>query len=112
MSATLDDAITGTATRQPSSAEDVTSSTNASRASLSVSTWPSSSMSVMCSPSGSMTAPTWAPEVRTRGATSAADTSRSKEEAPGVEAYGLTARMSVPSLASTLGITNAVEPYA
>ena len=37
-----------------------------SSAVVSLSTWPSSSIRVRCSPSGSSTAPTWAPEAWTR----------------------------------------------
>ena len=43
-------------------------------------------------------------------ATCSAWVGRSKPRAPLVDAYGLTPRMSAPSLASTFGITNEVEP--
>jgi hypothetical protein len=79
---------------------------------VSESTWPSSSTRLSRSPSGSITAPTWAPEARTRLATFSACFWRSKLMAPMVDAYGFTASTSAPSLASTLGMTNEVDPKA
>ena len=57
-----------------------------SRASSLESTWPSSSISVMRSPSGSMTAPRCEPDARTRSPTRAACSHRSKASAPDVDA--------------------------
>ena len=76
---------TGSATEACSRVE-VTSVRSAINASSLVSTWPSSSMSVMCSPSGSITAPRWAFDVRTSSATYRACTSTSKAAAPAVDA--------------------------
>ncbi len=50
-------------------------------------------------------------EARTRSATADACSSAVEPEPPRVEANGLTANTSAPSLASTFGITKLVEPY-
>ena len=68
MVAACDVHATGRATRSPSRWPD-TRRRKASSAWVWVRTWPGSSTSVRCSPSGSMTAPTWAPEACTRAAT-------------------------------------------
>ncbi len=83
----------------------------ASRASVSVRTWPSSSMRVRRSPSGSM----HRAQLGARRAHQVADLAGvlvavEAASTPAVEANGLTARTSAPSLASTLGMANEVEP--
>ena len=58
-----------------------------------------------------MTAPREAPDARTRLATLAACSSRSQPMTPAVEANGLTANTSAPSLDRMFGMTNDVAPY-
>ncbi len=86
-SAQMVSAARGTATGRATPAPGwvcTTSFSSTSRAWSSVSTVPSSSTMTSPSPSASTTAPSWAPEARTRLATRAAWASRSTDIIPGV----------------------------
>ena len=109
MSAALRLTVTGSATVSPMSRSQ-TRSRNVNSSWSKVRTRPVSSTSVSCSPDGSITAPTSAPEAFTSSPTPAACSARSNPSTPLVEANGLTASTSAPSFDSTFGITKLVAP--
>ena len=102
---------TGNATRASAFASVTRVRSTSSAWSLS-SAWPSSSMIVAVSPSGSMTTPSWLPDARTSSdkRDTRAERSSSAAVADAVLAYGLMESTSAPVLARTVGMTIDAAP--